>query len=270
MWSPEQYRHYADERRRPFLELLNRIDAHAPSYVVDLGCGPGALTKILLGRWPTATIEGIDSSPEMIRAAQEFVRPGLSFELGDIAAWTPRRPVDVLMSNAALQWVPGHLDLMPRLIEGIIPGGWLAFQVPGNFDSPSHTLLHDLRNSSRWRPLVGDDRVPGARSAAPADYLARLVDLGCSVDAWETTYLHVLPGEDAVLDWVKGTALRPVLDALGEGEDQVAFVAEYAAALRAAYPRDPYGTVFPFRRIFVVARISPAAGPRRNALRSDR
>jgi trans-aconitate 2-methyltransferase len=270
VWSPEQYRHYADERRRPFLELLNRIGADAPSYVVDLGCGPGALTKILLGRWPTATIEGIDSSPEMIRAAQEFVRPGLSFELGDIAAWTPRRPVDVLMSNAALQWVPGHLELMPRLIEGIVPGGWLGFQVPGNFDSPSHTLLHDLRNSSRWRSLVGDDRVPGAGSAAPADYLARLVDLGCSVDAWETTYLHVLPGEDAVLDWVKGTALRPILDALGEGEDHVEFVAEYAAALRAAYPRHPYGTVFPFRRIFVVARISPAAGRRRNALRSDR
>jgi trans-aconitate 2-methyltransferase len=254
VWSPDQYLRYADERGRPFLELLSRVDADAPSYVVDLGCGPGTLTRMLLDRWPGATIEGVDSSAEMIRRAQEVARPRLSFELADIVSWTPRQPVDVLISNAALQWVPGHLELMPRLLEGIAAGGWFAFQVPGNFGSPSHTLMSDLRNSSKWRPLVGDDQVPTGGSAEPADYLSRLSDLGCSVDAWETTYLHVLPGEDAVLDWVKGTALRPVLNALSDGADRAAFVAEYAAELRAAYPRHAYGTVFPFRRIFVVAR----------------
>lgn len=255
MWSPEQYLQYADERGRPFFELLARIPADAPTFVVDLGCGPGTLTTTLLERWPSALVEGVDSSPEMIRRAQDLaVGSQLFFRVGDIVDWSPQRPVDVLVSNAALQWVPRHLQLLGRLVDGVVPGGWFAFQVPGNFDGPSHTLLRELRNSSRWRQRVGDDQVSTWGSAEPVEYLAKLTDLGCTVDAWETTYLHLLQGEDAVLEWVKGTALRPVLNALTDEDERAAFVAEYAARLRAAYPRHSYGTLFPFRRIFVVAQ----------------
>lgn len=270
MWDPSQYLRYAEERSRPFVELLARVHAVAPSYVVDLGCGPGTLTTMLLDRWPDAMVEGIDSSPEMVQRAREAqTRPRLSFSLGDIRDWTPERPVDVLVSNAALQWVPQHVDLLPRLLDRIAAGGWFAFQVPGNFDSPSHLLLHELRNSSSWRAKVGDERVQSWGSAEPEEYLSRLSDLGCVVDVWETTYLHILQGEDAVLQWVKGTALRPVLDVLNE-VDRETFATEYGAALRAAYPRRSYGTLFPFRRIYVAARVSPDAGRRRSAPRTGR
>lgn len=248
-WDPQQYDRYADERTRPFRDLVDRIGATAPGVVVDLGCGSGRLTASLAQRWPTAEIEGVDSSPEMLRDAPPSDRVRL--RQGDIVDWTPDRPVDVLLSNAALQWVPGHVDLFERFVAALAPAGWFAFQVPGNFRSPSHTLLADLRESSRWRDRLGE----GARRAGsldPADYLDRLATLGCTVDAWETTYLHVLPGDDAVLQWVKGSALRPVYDRLGPAE-AAEFEADYGRLLREAYPRHEYGTVFPFRRVFVAA-----------------
>jgi trans-aconitate 2-methyltransferase len=161
--------------------------------------------------------------------------------------------VDVLVSNAALQWVPGHAELLAGFVAALTPGGELAFQVPGNLGAPSHTLLARLRDEPRWRDRLG----PGAdRSPVvlrPADYLDRLARLGCVVDAWETTYLHVLTGTDPVLEWVRGTALRPVLTALPPAE-AAEFEAEYGALLRDAYPPGPAGTVLPFRRIFVVAQ----------------
>jgi trans-aconitate 2-methyltransferase len=188
----------------------------------------------------------------MIEAARPLERPGLSFGLGDVSAWAPSRPVDVIVSNAVLQWVPGHLDLLPGLVGHLAPSGWLAFQVPGNFESPSHTAIAELRTSSRWRSQVGEGAVRGLAVATPSAYLDRLASTGCDVDVWETTYLHVLAGDDAVLEWVKGTALRPVLSALSL-EDADAFLGELAPVLRAAYPRSAYGTVLPFRRIFAVA-----------------
>ena len=253
-WDPGQYLRYAEERARPFTELLARVPATAPATVVDLGCGPGTLTALLADRWPAASVLGIDSSPEMVDAARALARPGtLAFRTEDLRGWRPERPVDVLVSNATLQWVPGHLELLPDLVAALAPGGWLAVQVPGNFAAPSHTLLAVLRESPRWRDRVGAgaQRAPGVH--APADYLAVLAGLGCTVDAWETTYLHVLPGEDAVLDWVRGTALRPVLSVL-DAQEQAGFLEEYGAALREAYPRREFGTVLEYRRVFVVAR----------------
>ncbi len=258
MWDPDQYLRFAGERSRPFFDLAVRIGATAPGFVVDLGCGPGQLTAELARRWPQATVLGVDSSAEMIEAATAAGYGGdgfggrLSFELGDVRDFTPGRPMDVIVSNAVLQWVPGHLDLLPRWADWLAPGGWLAFQLPGNFDQPAHTLLRELAASDRWR-----DRLAGVQlnrqAEDPSSYLDVLAGAGLAVDAWETTYLHVLPGPDPITEWYKGSGLRPVLAALGpeEGGD---FVRQYGERVRPAYPAAPYGTVLPFRRVFVVAR----------------
>jgi trans-aconitate 2-methyltransferase len=252
-WDPTQYDRYADERSRPFVDLIDRVRASDPSYVVDLGCGGGALTATLARRWPSARVHGVDSSPAMLAQAEALDIPeSVDFEAGDITDWTPREQVDVLVSNAALQWVPGHEKLLGRFVDYLADGGSLAFQVPGNFGGPSHIALADLVRSPQWHDKLGSDLLR-AGSLDPADYLDILARTGCTVDAWETTYLHVLAGADPVLEWTRGTALRPVLDRLDES-DAADFTAQYADALRAEYPRTDYGTVFPFRRVFVVAR----------------
>lgn len=255
LWDRMQYERYAGERSRPFFDLIARVGTADAAFVVDLGCGSGALTAALADRWPAAVVEGVDSSAEMLAGAEAHARPGrVRFALGDLKEWRPRRAVDVLLSNAALQWVPDHADLFPRFVESLTPGGWFAFQVPGNFASPSHTILRDLCASPAWRVTFAASapREPAA-VLEPAEYVARLTALDCNVDAWETTYYHLLPGEDPVLEWMKGTALRPVLAVLKEPERQ-AFLDQYGAELRAAYPAQARGTVLPFRRIFAVAQ----------------
>jgi trans-aconitate 2-methyltransferase len=253
-WDPATYLQYADERGRPFLELVARVRAEDPRTVVDLGCGPGNLTVLLAQRWPRAQVTGLDSSAEMISAADKG--RGVTYAVGHLRGWRPGTPVDVLVSNAALQWVPGHLELLPSLLDGVAPGGWLAFQVPGNFDQPSHTLRRALAEDARFAPHLTDVATPDAFGAEV--YLDLLAGLGCEVDAWETTYLHVLPGDDPVFDWVVGTGARPTLAALPD-DLRPLFASELRAALRTAYPRQAHGTVLPFRRVFVVAR-RPAAG----------
>lgn len=250
-WDPSRYLQYADERGRPFVDLVARIPSDAQS-VVDLGCGPGQLTPILRERWPTARITRLDSSPEMVESARRDNEDRLTnYAVVDASQWEPREPVDVLVSNAMLQWIPDHADLLLPWTEHIAPGGTLAFQVPGNFDAPSHRLLWETAARPAYAPFVAD---LGPRAAAldPADYLARLSRPGWEVDAWETTYLHVLQGENPVFEWISGTGARPVLQALPDGIREK-FVADYQAELRAAYPRQEFGTVLPFRRIFVVA-----------------
>lgn len=262
-WDPDRYLAYADERGRPFVDLLARVPAETPKVVVDLGCGPGNLTALLADRWPGADITGVDSSVEMIQAAREV--DGVTWEVADLRDWARRdglAPVDVLISNATLQWLPDHLELLPRLVDRVAPGGWFAFQVPGNFGEPSHTLRTDIADRAPYAEHVRDAAVPASHE--PADYLHVLLDLGCQVDVWETTYVHVLTGADPVFDWVSGTGARPTLQALPEGlrED---FEDEFRALLREAYPADPSGrVVMPFRRIFVVAR-TPEGTPARRA-----
>lgn len=264
MWNPAQYQRFADERARPFFELTSRIGAVAPDYVVDLGCGPGTLTAALAERWPDAIVQGVDSSPEMIAEA-ESLRPeravgqgpgpgragAIDFRLCDVRDFQPERPPDVMVSNAVLHWVPGHHDLLKRWAAGLAPGGWLAFQLPLNFSQPAHQAVAELASSPRWREVL-DETALRRHWDDPSGYLDLLTRAGCVVDAWETTYLHVLQGADPVLEWLKGTALRPVLAALVPG-DAAEFTAELRARLRVAYPARPYGTVFPFRRAFVVA-----------------
>lgn len=250
-WNPTTYLQFAPERSRPFVDLTVRIGATDPRVVVDLGCGPGQLTATLSARWPHAEVEGVDSSPEMIGRAEEHRHPGLAFSVGDVQTWVPRTPVDVLVSNAALQWVPDHRSLLPQLVGAVAPGGWFAFQVPGNFGEPSHRLLHALAADPRFADYTAGLERPAA--ADPADYLDDLTALGCTVEAWETTYLHVLSGPDPVFSWICGTGARPVLQALPD-DLRVEFETEYKAGLVEAYPARAYGTVLPFRRIFVVAR----------------
>jgi trans-aconitate 2-methyltransferase len=257
-WDPQQYGRYADERGRPFADLTARIDPpQKPKLVVDLGCGPGLLTASLAERWPDADVIGVDSSPDMIAQAVRLSGGGLEFVRDDLRTWTPPGPVDVLVANASLHWVPDHLALLPALVSRLAPGGMLGLQVPHNFDAPSHLLLHALRNTPRWRDVLGDEVAPDlvrtADSDGAAEYLRVLTVAGCEVDAWDTTYLHVLPGDDPVLEWMRGTGARPTLAALPDA-DRPAFEAEYAQTLRQAYPRQPYGTVFPFRRVFAVGR----------------
>jgi trans-aconitate 2-methyltransferase len=251
VWDPATYLQFADERSRPFLDLTQRIAATEPRTVVDLGCGPGRLTATLARRWPDADVMGLDSSPEMIERAQEHAGDRVSFRLTDLVAWTADEPVDVIVSNATLQWVPEHRALLPRLVTELAPGGWLAFQVPGNFTEPSHALLHELAAEPRFTSATQGLERPSA--FGPDVYLADLAELGMLVDAWETTYLHVLTGEDPVFTWISGTGARPILQALGAEERDV-FVAEYKARLREAYPPQEFGTVLSFRRVFVVAR----------------
>lgn len=248
-WDPAQYARFSDERSRPFFDLTGQIEAARPGLVVDLGCGSGELTATLASRWPGAAVRGLDASAEMIERAAGGDR--LSFALADAADFEATG-VDVLVSNALLQWVPGHQALLSRWAGELNADGWLAFQVPANFGSPSHRLMRELAGSARWRDRLAGVLRHADAVAEPAEYLELLVGSGLRVTAWQTSYLHVLSGPDPVLEWVRGTGLRPVLQALSEDE-AAEFVAEYARLLRQAYPERPFGTVFPFLRTFVVA-----------------
>ncbi|MFE7857508.1 trans-aconitate 2-methyltransferase [Streptomyces sp. NPDC057403] len=262
-WDPAQYLRHAGHRARPFTDLLARVPdppSAAPA-VADLGCGPGNVTVLLAERWPTAHITGYDNSPEMLdRAVTEHAGPTpggghLDFAPADVRTWAPDRPYDLIVSNATLQWVPGHAERFGEWIAGLAPGGTFAFQVPGNFSAPSHRLMREIARSPRFADRLADLLRHDDAVLAPEAYLERLTSLGCEADVWETTYLHLLTGEDPVLDWVKGTGLRPVLTALADDpEAREEFLAEYRAALRTAYPATAHGTPFPFRRIFAVAR----------------
>jgi trans-aconitate 2-methyltransferase len=252
-WDPATYLRFGGERARPFVELVARVGAESPRSVVDLGCGEGTLTASLAQRWPGSRVTGIDSSATMLAAAASHATPGrVEFTAGDVAEWRADGPVDVIVSNAVLHWVPDHERLLTRWAGWLRPGGWLAVQVPGNFRAPTHALLAELCRSPRWAGRLADEAPRPDTVLEPAGYLDVLTAAGLDADVWETTYLHVLSGDDPVLGWVRSTVLRPVLAQLPD-DDAAAFTDEYAAALRAAYPvRSDGTTALPFRRIFAV------------------
>ena len=251
-WDPARYLTYAGERGRPFIDLLARVEGQ-PRRVVDLGCGPGQLTGLLADRWPGADVLGVDSSAEMIDAATR-AEPLARFELGDVRTWKADEPVDVLITNATLQWVPGHLELLPRLVAQIAEGGCFAMSVPGNFEEPSHTIRRDLESRAPYAEHTDGLEAPASHD--PAVYYAALDDLGLEVDAWETTYLHVLDASadpDPVFTWVSTTSARPVLGALPPGLREE-FTTQFKQRLAVAYPTTSDRVVLPFRRVFAVAR----------------
>ena len=249
-WDPQVYLARRDERARPFYDLVARVYAESPRAVVDLGCGPGNLTWLLARRWPSAVLWGLDSSPEMIEDARAA---GIDAQLGDVTTWRPEPEVDVVVCNAVLHWVPGHAELLRRWARELPSGAWLAMQVPANFDAPSHATARRLAGDPRWRDRIGGVLLGPDAVLDAAGYAELLAGAGCTVDAWETTYLHRLDGPDPVFQWMVGTALRPVLAALDDAEWS-AFRAELAPQLAQAYPQRADGTTWlPFRRVFAVA-----------------
>lgn len=254
-WDPSKYVEFGNHRDRPFHDLVARVRADEPRTVIDLGCGPGNLTATLVDRWPEAHVVGLDSSEEMLLKAQSLREQSgrLTFQLGDITQWVPDADTDVVVTNAVLQWIPGHQEMLAGWLRVLKPGAWFAMQVPGNFTSPSHTLMRQLAESPRWSTRLGGVLRHDGAVGSPANYLGIMLDAGCAADAWETTYQQVLQGEDPVLEWVRGTGLRPILAALTPVEASE-FEAEYSALLREAYPSTIHGTVYPFRRVFAVAQ----------------
>ena len=254
VWDPEQYLAYGDLRMRAGLDLLARVPVEAPDRVVDLGCGPGTLTLALAERWPAAEIAGIDTSEEMLAdAVARDPDRRVSWMPGDLASWTAAHRVDVIYSNAALHWVDDHPRVLTHWLGQLAPRGVLAFQVPTNFDEPSHAIVAEVVDDDAWRsrlrPHLRDHPVLPAHR-----YHRLLTPLVDHLDVWETTYWHALQGQDPVLDWLRGSVLRPLLPELSSDE-QARFLDRIAAGLRAAYPADETGlTRFPFRRLFVVAR----------------
>lgn len=252
MWNPEQYLKFAAPRFRPAQDLLARVAVAAPATVYDLGCGAGNVTRMLAQRWPKARIVGVDDSEAMLaQAAREA--SGIVWQCRSIAEWTPEQPADVIYSNAALHWLSAHEALFPRLMRQLAPGGVLAAQMPRNFGEPSHTLIWETLRAGPWRDRLAHLVRPSP--VAPPEYYYDLVaPLASEIDVWETQYLQVLEGRDPVKEWTKGTWLKQFLDAL-DAADRPAFEEDYARRLREAYPVRPDGrTLFPFRRLFLVAR----------------
>lgn len=251
-WDPTSYLAYSAERTRPAAELLARISNDTPGRVVDLGCGPGNSTALLRARWPKADLEGIDSSPEMLEEARRSDVPA-HWTLADVSEWKASAPLDVIYSNATFQWVPDHTRLLPRLVSFLGNGGTLAFQVPRNFSEPCHTIIHDVAESGPWAAKLSHVR-DLAGVFEPEAYFGILEPHCAHIDIWETRYVQTLTGENAVYRWMMGTGLRPFADAL-EGAEREAFLAEYRRRVAEAYPMRASGVMlYPFRRLFCVAR----------------
>jgi trans-aconitate 2-methyltransferase len=254
-WNAQQYLKFADQRSRPCRDLADRVEIDLPSRVIDLGCGPGNSSAVLAGRWPGAKITGLDSSSDMIAAAKKS-HPAGRWTVGDIRGWASDsgESFDVVFSNAALQWVDDHAATYPRLMARVCPGGALAVQIPCNYDAPAHQAMRDLASAPAWR-----DRFPsgGVREWHVHDapfYYDSLSPSAGRLDIWETEYLHIMPSAAEILEWYRGTGLRPFLEALASQEEREKFAAEYLELIRAAYPPRPDGRViFPFRRLFIVA-----------------
>ena len=252
-WDPAQYLKFANERLQPALDLLSRIPAQMPERVVDFGCGAGNLSPMLRARWPEAKLIGVDSSPEMLAKARAD-HPGVDFVQANVAEWQPDAPVDVLFSNATLHWLDGHESLLPAMLRHVKPGGWFAIQMPRNFDAPSHTCINDAIEQGPWRGKL----LPHLRRRpvwTPAEYWRLLHDRVAALNLWETDYIQVLSGDNPVAEYTKGTWLKQFLDRL-EGEERAAFEADYRARVAKAYPKEADGrTIFPFKRLFILARI---------------
>lgn len=250
-WSARTYSAFEQERTRPVRDLVAALPARGVQVAIDLGCGPGNSTEVLADRFPQARVTGLDSSDDMLAAARERL-PGIRFELADIEAWNPVESFDVILANASLQWLPDHATLYPRLLSRLAPGGSLAVQTPDNLEEPAHRLAREVAAQGPWASKIGSVKHPARHDAA---FYYQLLKPRCAaVDVWRTTYFHPLSGgPEAVVEWFKGSALRPYLAPLDGGE-KAAYLACYLAAITDAYPALADGTVLlPFPRLFIVA-----------------
>ena len=254
-WNPDQYLKFADERTRPCHDLAARVAVKQLRRVIDLGCGPGNSTQVLAERWPEARITGLDSSADMIAAARK-TQLSCEWIVSDAAAWAASagEEFDLVFSNAAMQWLPDHAALFPKLLGRVAPGGALAIQMPANFDAPPHRLMREIAASPEWRAKFGEGKVREWHVHDEAFYYDVLSPLAVRVDFWLTDYVHVLPDVAGIVEWYKGTGMRPFLEALGSDDDRNRFTAEYLQRLGHYYkPQQDGRVLFPFRRIFLIA-----------------
>lgn len=252
-WSPTQYLAFEDDRTRPVRDLLAAIPAVAARTVVDIGCGPGNSTELLAARYPEAVTTGLDSSPDMVAAARKRL-PHLHFDVADIAAWHGPGPFDAILGNAVLQWVPDHGTVLPRLLELLAPGGSLAIQLPDNLEEPAYQAMRTVAAEEPWAATLQAASGFRAEQHTPDTYYGMLKPHCSRVDVWTTTYRHVLPGgAPAIVEWFKGSGLRPYLGALPEPM-RTEFLERYTRRIEKAYPNQPDGTVLlPFPRLFFIA-----------------
>lgn len=251
-WSATQYSKFENERNRPIRDLIAQLSQQRVASAVDLGCGPGNSTELLAARFPEATILGIDTSSDMLDAARVRL-PNARFELADIATWAAPGPFDILFANAALQWVPDHETLLPVLIAKLAPHGCLAVQIPDNLDEPAHRLMREVAAEGPWAGKLVEATASRAPRHDPAWYVRMLQPHVAAIDIWLTTYHHPLTNAAAIVEWFRGTGLRPFLEPLDAGE-RAAFLERYTAEITAAYPALPDGSVLlPFPRLFFVA-----------------
>ncbi|MCS3417224.1 trans-aconitate 2-methyltransferase [Pseudomonas sp. BIGb0450] len=249
-WSAKQYSMFEQQRTRPVRDLVAAIPDGDVRSAVDLGCGPGNSTEVLAERFPKALVTGMDSSDDMLVDARKRL-PTLNFELADIGAWNPAQQFDVILANASLQWLPDHATLYPHLVNQLTEGGTLAVQTPDNLDEPAHKLAREIAADGPWAAKIGAVKHNERHTAS---YYFELLSKHCStVDVWRTTYHHPLAGSAAVVEWFKGSALRPFLAPLTDSEKS-AFLDEYLARITQAYPALADGTVLlPFPRLFIIA-----------------
>lgn len=249
-WSARQYTAFEAQRTRPVRDLVCAIATTNVTRAIDLGCGPGNSTEVLRERYPDAAITGLDSALDMLASARKRM-PDVTFVQGDIAHWSPEHRYDVILANASLQWLPDHATLYPRLLGYVGEGGTLAVQTPDNEHEPAHVLMRKVAAEGPWSGKVEQARA--LTRHAPPFYYELLKPLARNVDVWRTVYYHPLASHDGIVEWFKGTALRPYLDALDAGEKSE-FLARYRRELEAGYPALRDGTVMlPFPRVFVVA-----------------
>lgn len=250
-WNPDQYLKFADERTRPCRDLARAVQLLNPQNIIDLGCGPGNSTEVLLKYWPQATIVGLDNSAEMIKMAREKY-PQLEWQQADIANWHAAERYDLVFSNAALQWLPDHARLLPHLLQQVKPGGALAIQMPNNLHHPGHQAMRELSTSLPWQSYFSNP-VRQWHVHEPAFYYDVLSPHASRLDLWLSKYFQVLPDPEAIVEWYKGTGLRPFLEQIPP-DQQSHFLGDYLQLITKAYPRQADGKIlFPFLRLFVVA-----------------
>lgn len=252
-WSAKQYVAFEDERTRPARDLLAAIPAVDARSVIDVGCGPGNSTQLLVERFPGAMVRGLDSSGDMIEAARKRL-PQVRFDQADIANWNEAGPFDVIFANAVFQWLPDHATLLPALVDKLAPGGSLAIQMPDNLEQPPHRMMREVAAQGPWADKLA--HIAGQRTALDdaTNYYQILCGCSARVDVWRTTYHHPLKGGPAaVVEWFKGSGLRPFLDPLNETEKNQ-YLAQYLEALKPYFPVLADGSVLlPFPRMFIVA-----------------
>ncbi|WP_426783234.1 trans-aconitate 2-methyltransferase [Pseudomonas atacamensis] len=252
-WSAQQYVAFEDERTRPARDLLAAIPTAHARAVVDIGCGPGNSTELLVQRFPEARVSGLDSSADMIAAARKRL-PDVQFEVAEIDKWTDQGPFDVIFANAVLQWVPDHASLLPALASKLSDGGSLAIQVPDNLNEPSHRLMREVAANGPWASKLADAAGQRTDMASASEYFSMLRPHCARVDVWRTTYHHQLrDGAAGVVEWFKGSGLIPFLSPLTE-EERAQYLQRYLAEVAKAYPALADGSVLlPFPRLFIVA-----------------